>query len=262
MKILFDNVLIDATITADNASANYPVSNLVHPFLHKRYQKVNTTYDTITITLSAATTMNCFFVSYSNANKIVVRFYNASSTLLRTETFSGVNNERYTTGGDLRVLTDGDIRIAQEAYGEDSDAVHFDSIDVKTIEIDVYGDSSAYVGGIAAGEAEDFGDPMSPWEEPYIDNSIVADSLYGQTLQQQIEPLRAYTWMIRDLTRSETNDIRDIYYQYGYGARLWIDPFEDDHDFMRPFYGRLNAAPRITKNGRRYDVELQFREAR
>ena len=263
MKILFDNVLIDAAISTGDASANYPISNIVHAFLRKRYQSVGTDYDTIYITLASVTAINCFFVSYSNTTQIVVRFYNASSTLLRTDILYGAaNNKRYTTDGNLRVLTDGDIRITQEASDEDSDATHFDSIDVKKIEIDVYGASGTYIGGIAAGEAEDFGDPMSPWEEPYIDNSIVTASPYGQTLQQQIDPLRSYSWMIRDLTRDETNEIRDIYYMYGYGARIWIDPFEDDHEFMLPFYSRLDAPPRIVKNGRRYDIEWQFREAR
>ena len=36
MKILFDNILEDATLSATNESLNYPVANLGHPFLEKR----------------------------------------------------------------------------------------------------------------------------------------------------------------------------------------------------------------------------------
>jgi len=262
MKILFDNVLINGTYSADNASANYPADNLVHAFLHKRYQHLAKVYDTVEITLPSTERINCFFLGYSNVGKIIVRFYDASSSLLLTKTLYGEQNVRYTTEGDRRETTGGDIRVTQDAFGDNSDAVHFSDIYVKKIEIDVYGGAGGYLGGVAAGVSEDFGVPVSPWTEPYIDNSIVTSSLYGQTLQQQIDPLRSYTWMLRDLTRSEINYIREIYYKYGYGARIWIDPFESDHDFMKPFYGRLNAPPMITKNGRRYDIEWEFREAR
>ena len=38
MRILFDNEALVASITSYYESANYPASNIIHPFLMKRYQ--------------------------------------------------------------------------------------------------------------------------------------------------------------------------------------------------------------------------------
>ena len=40
MRILFDNYALAATVTSLDASGNYPPTNLVHPFLRKRYQNI------------------------------------------------------------------------------------------------------------------------------------------------------------------------------------------------------------------------------
>ena len=236
MRILFDNILLDATFSAGEASANYPVTNLAHQFLRKRYQHTASSYDTVTITLDSATDIDCFFAGYSNSTQLVVRFYDALDALLLTETLvvdSGTNSF-----------------YKNQTYS------------VKKIEIDVYGASGTYLGGVGAGVCEVFPNPMSPWEEPFIDNSRVTSSDYGQTLNDQIEPIRRYAWMFRDSTRDGVNDLRDLYKLYPMGSRIWIDPFEDNHDYMEPFYGVVENTPFTPKNGRRFDMEWYFKEAR
>lgn len=237
MKILFDNVLLDATLSADAASANYPVENLIHQFLYKRYQHLDPSYDTVTITLDAETDINYFFAGYSNAPQVVVRIYSGAAALLSTDTLTSIGT------GTKR------IKYSQ-TYA------------VKTIEIDVYGGVGGYLGGVGAGVIEDFPDPLGDWSEPFEDNTTVTDSATGQSLRNRILPLKRYTWIFKDVERSVANDYKLLYNNYGIGAIIWIDPFEDVDDFLTPLYAKILAPPGTTKNGRRYDQEWSFRELR
>ena len=238
MKILFDNKILDATLSANNASANYPVDNLIHRFLKKRYQHTAASFDTVTVTFSALTDIDYFFAGYTNSTQLVVRLYDSTPTLLKTDTI--------TTG-----LCDGVVSIKYDQ-----------TYSVETIEIDIYGGSGTYLGGIAAGVVENFKDPTSPWEEPYLDNTRRNSSDSGQVSRNQIKPLRVNNWIFRELTRDEANDKEELYLDYSVGAIVWIDPFEDDNTFMEPYYATIQDAPRTNKNGRRYDQQWSFREAR
>lgn len=238
MKVLFDNKLLDATATADNASENYPVTNLQHEFLKKRYQSIALTYDTVKFTFDTATDIDCIFFAYSNAGQIDVRLYDASDVLLADDTWTGVD----------------DITARSKFYST--------TYSVKYIEIDVYGGVGGYLGGVAAGECVNLGYITSPWAEPYQDNSFTDGSPAGQQLQNKIRPLRNYTWVVRDLTRTEANTQRALYEEYGIGALVWVDVTYDNHDFIAPFYAIISDTIRTTKNGIRYDIEWSFREAR
>jgi hypothetical protein len=237
MKILFDNVLLAATLAAGSASANYPVENLVHRFLKKRYQHTAAVFDTVTITLDSSTDINYFFAGYSNASQIVVRLYSSAPALLKTDTITSI--------------------------GDDTKSIKYDqTYSVKTIEIDVYGGVGGYLGGVGAGVIEDFKNPLSPWEEPYQDNTKINSSDEGQTTRNKRRPLKLYSWVFKDLTRSECNEKREIYLNNSIGAIVWLDPFEDGGDFMQPLYAIIENPPLDTKNGRRYDQQWSFREAR
>lgn len=237
MKILFNNVLLDATLSANNASPNYPVDNLIHRFLKKRYQHTAASFDTVTVTLDTSTDIDYFFAGYSNAPQIVVRLYDSTPTLLKTDTITNI--------------------------GEGSKSINYgQTYSVKTIEIDVYGGSGGYLGGIGAGEVEEFKDPLSPWEEPYQDNTKINSSDEGQTTRNKRRPLKLYSWSFRELTRIEANEKKDLYEDYSIGAIVWVDPFEDGGDYMQPIYAIIENPPLESKNGRRYDQQWSFREAR
>ena len=237
MKILFNNVLLDGTFSAGNASPNYPVDNLKHEFLHKRYQHLESVYDTVTITLDTAQDINYFFAGYTNASQLVVRLYSSVPALLSTDTLLSV-------GTGTKAIN----------YGQ--------TYSVKTIEIDVYGSTGTYLGGVGAGVVEDFGDPVSEWTEPWIDNTILSGSTTGQKLRNLVKPLRTYNWEFRELTRALANYFNTVYDDYGLGAIVWIAHFADVEDFINPMYAIVKKPPDTRKNGRRYDQIWSFEEAK
>ena len=68
MRILFENHALEATVTSLDASDKYPPTNLIHPFLRKRYQNI-TGDDTITLLFETDKTVNCLYFGYHNADQ-------------------------------------------------------------------------------------------------------------------------------------------------------------------------------------------------
>lgn len=238
MRVLFDNVLIDYdTISGANENNNYPASNLLHRILEKRYQFAYGTSETITIELEDSEYINCLFWSFTSATQIDFKLYDAYDVLLASHSFTDVSN-------------DCDSHYFSQSYF------------TKKVVIDLTAIDGAYLGGIGAGEYYDLGSPTSPWEEDKIDNSIVSISVGGQTSQNYELPLDNDTWLFRDWTRDEVNDIVDVYKSYGIGHVIWVDPFENNDNFRIPFYGIIGGSIVPRKNGRRYDFEFQTPEAR
>lgn len=236
MIVLFDNTFLDATLTGGSASANYPLANLQDAFLRKRYQTTSAALTTVTATFDADRTIDVVFFGYTNASALTVRLKDSGDATLASMSFDLTN---------------------------DTEALTFDSYDtVRSIEIDVSGGIGTYLGGFGAGEGYELSNPVSPWEEPYLDNSTRSVSAFGQTLQEYAEPLRQYQWTFRDVTRTEANAIRTEYVGKAVGGRVWLAPFEDDQTFIPAMYGALLEAPATVKNGRRYDLTMSFQEAR
>ncbi len=235
MKVLFDNKVIDSTITSALQNENYPAHNLENQFLRKRYQAVGQS-DTITIQFDLPISTTSFFYSYNNLSSMVVRFYDVYDNLLYTETINTVYPE---------------------------DAKYFAEVaDISYIEIDVITlNGNAYLGGVAVGIPEDYGNVFFQWVDDPIDNSVVTDTNSGQSLQNYEEPLEEYTFEFYDLTNENKLVKKALYKSKGIGGKIWADPFEDNHDYMVPFYGTIRSKITTGKHGRRSNGSLKVREA-
>ena len=260
MKILFENVLKDSTVSSVDGSANYPATNLLSRFLRKIYRSTAANFDTITITLDEYKYISSFFIGYTDSVKIVLRLYNGA-TLLNTHTFEETDtDERITVSGETRETTSGAVRVVSENLSYT--AAHFDSsYYVSHIELDVYGGTNIFIGGVGAGQAWEAAGPVATWDEPFIDSSVVTISPFGQVLQNEGRALSTYLWTFRELTRDQANALQDIYRSVKIGAMVWVDAFEDNHDFKKPFYATLAEPIETRKNGRRYDVLISLQEA-
>jgi len=235
VKVIFDNIVLDSTLSSLNASLNYPVENLQDSILKKRYQSVVTS-DTITIDFSETLTVSSFWYVYTNATYLQLRLYVGSDSLVFTLT---INNP--------------------ESY---IDAHYFSAVDADYAELDIIGPENVYLGVIALDDPVEFPDPENVWTEGYQDNSSVNENDDGNTLQDYIKPLKINNWKFRDVTRYDSNYYKDLYELTGIGKIIWVDAFEDNHDFLKPLYCKMTAPLQPTKNGRRYNFELNIKEAR
>jgi hypothetical protein len=99
MRVLFDNLVIASTLTTDEPNGDYPVTNLAHPFLRRKYQSVAATA-TITVTFKDDATVDCLFYGWHNLTSIVMRLYDSGDVLKDTVTVSspesGVGSKYFT----------------------------------------------------------------------------------------------------------------------------------------------------------------------
>jgi len=233
MKVLFDNKLLTATLSAVNASPNYPASNLAHQILKKRYQSVASA-DTIVAEWAAAVVVNCVYLGYTNAETIEVRLYDAASALLSTITI---------IPADL--------------------ASHFATIaDVRKMEIDVeVAAGSVYVGGVGVGQEYTMPDPRNDWTDAPLDNSTVETSRDGQVFANRIAPLRQIPLSFFSVGFASFRELRDLITPVNRAIPVWLDPFEDWHDEMPPLYGAMELG-KVTKRDHVIDFTLNITEAR
>lgn len=246
MRILFENILSQLSISSLSPDANYPVANLYHPFLRRRYQSTENT-DTITITVGQV--INFIAFDYTNANVIV--------DTVPVQQW-GVETRRTLEDGTPRILEDGTPRYMYEG----NTGIVFPDVYIDTITIRLVGTEPVYLGGVGVGLAVTMPDPVNDWIEGTQDRSLTAETLYGQNLQEYIRPLRAESYRFRDVPRDEVNTIKEAAISVGRGRPIWIDPFEMNHDFLAPMYGVIIEPPSPLRNGRRYDFGMGFLEAR
>ena len=211
MKVLFDNRLKESTITGLYQNDNFPVENLDHMFLYKKYK--STTYvDTITITFDDVETINSIFYGYSNVATMEVKLYNSSNTLLATKTVDCTYS---------------------------SSSLFFTAIPlvrklVVTVSCPVTDDF--YMGGFAAGNSVTFPDPLAVFEKQLVDKSIKESSIAGQVSYNAIKPLVSYSLAYRGVQREDYHtDIVDQFLIAGSG-HIWVDITEDNHAMYQPLY--------------------------
>lgn len=236
MRILFEDKVLAATLSAVNASSNYPVANLQNAFLKRRFQSTAAA-DTVTALFGADESIDCVYYGFTNATGIVIQLKNAGGAVLKTITIT---------------------------TPEEIGAHHFAAVPaVRSIVVQITGaGAGVYLGGLAAGEEVVLPNPEAEWEEPKVDNSTVSSSPDGQYNQGYLRPLRSYSWNLPDTTREDANTLSDLYLALGAGRPVWADPFEENHDFIPPIYCVITEPLAPRKSGRRYSITLSIAEAR
>jgi hypothetical protein len=269
MKILFENfamldVVDPPTYTSLTASSNYPVENLGHMFLRKRYQNVGGS-DTVRVTFHEDETVNSFFIGYHNArylsllaedgdywlteegdewivttSEIVINLYNYAGVLLYTSTMNLTNQ---------------------------FEAIHFaDVANVRYAEIvlDWEGLSAGFIGGIGIGYCYEMPEPFADWIDGLEDNSITEQSLTGQAMQDYVEPKILRPFNFHHVPHADFLAIKNAIAAAGKGRPLWVDFTEDNHALFLPGYMLLeNGIESLEREeGGKWSFSLTFKEAR
>ena len=235
MRILFNNYVEDATISANIVSLNYPPENLKHPYLKKRYQSL-VDNATITVTFDSEKTLDCFFYGLHNMTSAEVRLYDSVDTLLLTVSISSPTANR---GREYFTSTSG------VAYAE----------------IDITGGDPVYLGGIGFGQYYQNLNFLSGYPESGNPTGSRSKSASGQALSDYIKPLRTYSFSFRDRDKSDKDNWLDLV-DDTYPGPYWFDLTECDNTFLPVVYGTIQSYPGIVRNGKRYDNGLDIEEAR
>lgn len=279
MKVLFQDLINDSTITSLNASANYPVGNIRSEFIRTRYQST-TSSDTITIILDETKDINCVGLAWINATKIIVTVSSFATSYAETinDPLQDCNFIYFDTVQDAYKITIYIEKVLEETEAtifdcEETEATTFDCEAMGATVFDAeqyipfnpdyYGGIYPFIGKVSFGECTTMDNLGSAGTtEPMIDNTFVSNSPFGSVLQNYIEPLQGYALQFKDYTRDEYNNIQYLYKKVGVGKPLFIDITEDNHDFLVPIISQITITLSPVRNGRRYDFLLNILEAR
>ena len=238
MRILFENKaeLSSTIVTGTNESLNYPATNLIYPILSKRFQSTTTT-SIISVVFDVERVLNCFFYGHHNITSLNFKMKNALNVTLFNLTLPTI---------------------------EDIGVLYFDDIiyNVKLVEITITGPDPVYLGGVGVGEYYKTPDILADFEEPLVDNSTVISSSFGQTVRNKVPTYRQRNYQIRDLVKSVGQEIKENYKTIGIGKNVYIDLFSGNRSFDPPMFGEFTDPVVLTKNGRRYRVNIDLKESR
>jgi len=228
MKILFDELFKDATVTATNESLNYPVLNIVHPWLHKRFQSTSTG-SLITATFTDDQCMDCFFYAYHDLTALSVVYKDSGGSTLAT----------------VSITDPDDIGIE-----------YFTQLTtVRSVEITITG---TYIGKIGGGCCYTMPDVNADYTSGNIDNSNGPSSAYGQRLVNNVPKLRNLSYSFRELTLTLRNEIDALYTS----DNIFFDLYENNRTKEPPIYGFFRRPFNFTYNPRRYSLNMQIEEAK
>lgn len=235
MRILFNNIAEIATISANNQSLNYPVENVIHPFLEKRFQTTGAS-STIVILFDSDQSVNCLFYGYNTMTGLTIVLKNSVDAILDTI----VASEIFPVGAEYFPI----------------------QTTVRKIELQVSGPDPFYLGGVGVGVYYQMPDPLGVYTPGNTDNTSLTESLYGQTLQNYVKPLRTLEYGFRDNEGTIKKEVNDNYVLVGIGKGIYMDFYEENREKEAPMYGKIIDSLSFPYNPRRYDFSLNVQEAR
>lgn len=235
MRILFDNSLLDSVMSATASSINYPIENVTHRFMKKRFQSLLSN-STITCIFNSVKEINCIFYGYHTLNSFNFTLYDS------------LNNVLY-SGSDAQLL---DIGI-----------IYFNKITgVKKIVITCAAPDNLFIGVLWAGLYYQMALPLNNIDINIDDTTIVKNSPDFQFSQLYNESGLEYTINIPALTNEQKNYLNSVYIRKGKGSPLFIDFFEDARELQEPKYAVFSDTISIQRNGIEYEAKIKLKEAR
>ena len=244
MRILSTNLLDTATLSALGTSVNYPLDNLNHPFLKKKFQQ---TVDgssgmpdasALTLTWVADQIIDTIIVGYSNATLFTLKLYDSASTLLYTATFS--NAEMGATFAAVPGVRSAKLLLDDQSADNPM---------------------TVYLGGLGIGASYVAPHPINDWTHDLIDNSFGVTSLDGQVQGQYMEPLRAHVYNFVTASFAVFQAIQAMVKSVGKYTPIWVAPFEQAMATVPPMYAIMEmSSPKKADNA--YSWTLTFTEAR
>lgn len=206
MKVLFDNAVWGASLSAAHADTSYPVTNLNHAFLKKIFKSTEAT-EIITITFPTARAVDCIYLAFTNALLIEARFYNASSVLIDTKS----------------VPADTLALLFTEIPG------------VKSVQVEMDAAADVYLGTVAIGSVSTLPDPVNNWQKGIVDKSVASESADGQYLINKVQWRRKYSL---NFFTQDFDVFEAVYALVSAVERpIFFDLFEQAHDKVLPVYG-------------------------
>lgn len=237
MKILFDNLLRNATISATNEDESYPVSRVTDRYLEYRFKSITMT-TVVTASWTTDQTVSCIALGYHNLSSGTYVLKNSGGTSVGS--------------GSLEV-------------DYDTDMTYFTAVStVRSIELTLTSASVLYVGGLGCGVpfSQDFHN-QNPRID-FVNNDNLTFLNGGQSLGTKTKNRWVYNATLNDLTQSDLETFTNGLVLVGKNFPVYFDLFNGDHTLGRPIHGVLRIRGRFNRDttSGRYSIRVVCEESR
>lgn len=235
MRILFDNKVKGATISAATPNSNYSAENLKSQFLRLKFKSLGVS-DIITINFEYEEAVNSFYYGYSNASAMTVKLYSSASVLLKT--------------------------VEVDCTHENGSAFFEQLNNVRwiTVEASCPVTEDLYIGGMACGVSYQLDDPLAALVQTLDNLSASSISGEGQVSNRFIEPLKKYQAQFFEVDKSRYYEVLEQFKAIGTG-HVWVDFTENNHTYNVPMYATTKMIESAKKD-RDVSFNIDFTEAR
>lgn len=213
MKLLYDNKLKSATITATNQNDSFPVSNVTHQFLEKRFQSTTT-----------STVITILFASDQTISAIALGFHNLSSGSYVLKNSGG------------STLLSGSLSVTYE-----TDITYFTATACRSIELTLASSTTLYVGGISADNPLYFEYHNIDPRFDYLGQDISEQTRRGQVLGMKTRRLHKYRAVLGSVTLAQKTALYDMLDTVGNALTFFADLYDEAHTEARPLFCKLEG---------------------
>lgn len=231
MRILFNDLIYNATLAADTADGNYPVTNLQSDFQAKLY-KATQASAVITMTLPSVSTINCCYFGLTNATSAVLTLYSSGNVLLGTVTL--------------------DVSRGGKSFASVSSVAY--------AKLTLAGSATIYLGNIGIGYNYTMPEPDAGIVLTPIDNNSYDYSDYGQSYVNYIDTCYQIEPQYSRVDVDKYNAITLLVDSLRHPA--WVDPYEENTGIINPMWCQIIKDTEPSQLGRLYTFTHTYRQVK
>jgi len=239
MRILYNNKLVDATITG-TASANFGLGNLLVPSLSIPFVATDQSVE-LTIVFDALTSVTCIAFSGHNLENFKYRLYD---------------------GAD--VLTEEVLLVQLDPTETIYPTVHT----AKKLVLNLYAPvgSIASMGYLSIGEYLQMPNPNAYYDEQIILTNSREESVFGQVYGSDGVFLQTYAPDFSHVDLDKFNEVVNMLEQVRNFHPIFVDMTEFNHPYKKPLYATVSGSEfvnkRDTRGYQRRSFALAIREVK
>lgn len=265
MKILWDNYLIDSTITTTSEDSLYPVENLYHRFMQKKYM-AESTRTTVTVLFPEDRDVSMIAYAFNNtasSSDTIVLTKGALDTVVldaaATDTTVLTLEAQYV----LKSSTGATVGTGVLEVGEYININYFTSVTCRSVELTFTSQDIVYVGCLSIGDPIEY-EYMQV--NPRLIDSLRSDSRKtsgGQLISRKIPMLREWRIAIPDMDNAKRLETQTMLKTVGRFRPVFADLWENATT-EKPMYGSFTRAGeyRQDSNSGEYLMGLTIEEAK
>jgi hypothetical protein len=240
MRVSYNNLLKDATLSATNENLNRQVTNIIHNFLELAFYATGNN-SIITAELNTTHDIDHVAFDYHNIDTMTIRFYNVFDVLITTETITVIDDCNF-------------------HYFDTVESVFSVQIEMTTL------DSYLYVGGISIGEYFQLPNFQQTITEGLNLNDSYFTSPGGQRSgNKRFCPLPKSV-NFANISNDEKNNIVTYMRYMQNSTPHFIDFYPDAQEYFPPVYGCIEMSntsiPKRRISTWEWDININYMECR